>query len=70
MDNFDDKKPTGIPCPDCGPAVELIVRTNRENGSQFLGCPNYPDCTYRRGIPEEWKLRQAGQPGLFDSIMI
>lgn len=33
-------------CPRCKKGV-LILRTNSEDGSQFLGCSNYPQCDYR-----------------------
>lgn len=58
---------TTIACPKCGALVKLIVKTNTKTGRQFLGCPNFPACDYTREIPEEWKMRQAGQqelPGL------
>jgi len=57
---------TQILCPECG--QKLIIKTNRHTDHQFLGCPNFPECTYTRGIPEEWKMREQGQPGLFDEI--
>lgn len=53
-------------CPECKPLVKLIVKENRHSGHQFLGCPNWPQCNYTREIPEEIKMRQAGQKGLFD----
>jgi len=53
-------------CPECKPLVKLIVKTNRHNGNQFLGCPNYPVCMYTCEIPEDVRMRQAGQAGLFD----
>lgn len=56
-------------CPQCDtPPRKLVVKTNRHTGHQFLGCPNFPDCTYTRGIPEEWVMRANGQPGLFDHL--
>jgi ssDNA-binding Zn-finger/Zn-ribbon topoisomerase 1 len=58
-----------ISCPECVPVVKMRVRTNRENGSQFLGCPNYPDCTETKPIPEDVKMRLKGAaslPGFFD----
>ena len=61
---FDNNKPTDIPCPHCVPVVTLIVKTNRINENQFLGCPNYPECNYTRGIPEAWKMRANGQQEL------
>lgn len=29
-------------CPECG--EDMVVRTNRNTGEQFYGCPAYPDC--------------------------
>jgi ssDNA-binding Zn-finger/Zn-ribbon topoisomerase 1 len=58
-----------IYCPDCKDlgrgAVKLIVRTARASGSQFLGCPNWPDCFYTRQIPESMIMRANGQQELF-----
>ena len=55
-----------IICPNCSPMVKLIVRTNGQNGSQFLGCPNWPACDHTQAIPESWLMRLAGQKGMFD----
>lgn len=63
---FENNLETDIPCPHCVPVVNLRVKTNRANGNQFLGCPNWPECEYTRPIPEAWKMRAAGQVGLFD----
>jgi len=63
---FDENTESDILCPECTPPRKLIVKTNRNNGNQFLGCPNYPDCNYTRGIPEAWIMRANGQPSLFD----
>lgn len=68
MAKFVDNTESDILCPQCNPPRKLIVKTNRHNGNQFLGCPNYPECNYTRGIPEEWKMRAAGQAGLFDVL--
>ena len=62
---FDESQPTGLTCPNCGPAVALEIKTNSHTGRQFLGCSNYPACRYTCDIPEEWKLRMAGQQELF-----
>jgi ssDNA-binding Zn-finger/Zn-ribbon topoisomerase 1 len=55
-----------MPCPECGRA--MVVRTNRENGSAFMGCTGYPDdCRHTQAIPEWLRLKQAGAamlPGL------
>lgn len=55
-----------ITCPKCGPATKLKVRENHQNGSQFLGCPNWPQCDHTQGIPEHVKMEAAGQPRLFN----
>ena len=47
-------------CPNCSPAVKLIVRTNRANGSQFLGCPNWPMCGHSQGLPQDLIMRLQG----------
>ena len=59
-----------ITCPECEQLlpprlVRLIVRTNRQNDSQFLGCPNYPACRHTQKLPQEIVLRLAGQKELF-----
>ncbi|MHC4228008.1 MAG: topoisomerase DNA-binding C4 zinc finger domain-containing protein [Planctomycetota bacterium] len=53
-------------CPECGPATKLQVRTNKSNGNQFLGCPNWPDCNHTQGIPEYFYIKASGQRTLFD----
>jgi ssDNA-binding Zn-finger/Zn-ribbon topoisomerase 1 len=60
---FEDGLQTDIHCPDCGGV--FIVRTNKANGGQFLGCSNWPDCQNTRPIPEEWVMRAQGQAELF-----
>lgn len=62
---FLDGQESQVPCASCGVATKLIVKTNAARGTQFLGCPNYPDCHYTASIPESWKMRRAGQPELF-----
>ena len=66
---FQENTESDILCPHCNPPRKLIVKTNKQNDNQFLGCPNFPNCDYTRGIPETWKMRAAGQVGLFDAIM-
>lgn len=47
------------PCPACGGT--LVVRTNRQNGSQFLGCTGFPErCTHTEPVPVYLKLLAAG----------
>ncbi len=65
---FEENTESDILCPNCNPPRKLIVKTNKVNGGQFLGCPNYPACDYTRGIPEEWIMRASGQPSLFDAL--
>lgn len=33
-------------CPICKKG-KLVIRTNKTNGNQFIGCTNYPKCTFR-----------------------
>lgn len=60
---FKNGTESDVTCPDC--KTKLKVRTNRENGSQFLGCPNYPECRHTHPIPESWIMRAQGQAELF-----
>jgi ssDNA-binding Zn-finger/Zn-ribbon topoisomerase 1 len=38
----------------------MVRRTNRQNGSEFMGCSEYPACTETMPIPESIRLREAG----------
>jgi DNA topoisomerase-1 len=40
------------PCPECG--SDLLVRKSRQ-GSYFVGCDGYPDCTYTLPLPSTGK---------------
>lgn len=53
-------------CPNCGVAHRLTIRTNRATQEQFLGCPNWPECKHTEPLPEDVRLRAAGQQGLFE----
>lgn len=59
-----DRSEVNRRCPRCKAEgrgnVKLIVRTNRLNGRQFLGCPNWPECDHTEPIPEDVKMRAAG----------
>lgn len=55
-----DNTPVSVTCPVCGPTVKLIIKTSSINGSQFLGCPNFPSCRYTQAISEDLKLTLAG----------
>lgn len=46
------------PCPECG--RDLVVRRNRQNDSEFLGCTGYPECRHTEGLPEFLKMRALG----------
>lgn len=69
MQRLPKNKPSTISCPNCLEMsrgdVKLIVRTNKENGTQFLGCPNYPACDFTQPIREETRMRLQGQKELF-----
>ncbi len=49
-------------CPACGPGVKLVPRVRRSDKKPFLGCPNWPNCTYTEEMPESVKMRLAGHP--------
>lgn len=59
-----ERSEVSIYCEQCH--CKLIVRTNKKTGHQFLGCPNWPECTETREIPDEIKLRAMGQKELFE----
>lgn len=58
-----------IPCPECRDngrgIVHLVIRVNRKSGHDFLGCPQWPECSHTQPVPEYLKMIQAGQPTLF-----
>ena len=45
-------------CPQC--RAPLVERTNRATGSTFLGCSEWPDCSFTMPIPTDVLLRRAG----------
>lgn len=57
---FPNNKPVDLRCPECSADTKLLIKTNRHNGNQFLGCPNWPDCDYTREIPESMKMALRG----------
>lgn len=59
-----DGQVTSRACPLCGAGSNLVVRTNKSNGSQFLGCANWPECEYTEDIPESILMEIMGQPRL------
>ena len=70
VNKLEDGKDSRILCQNCTGIkgqTYLVVRTNRQNGQQFLGCPNWPECDYTRPIPDCIKMRLSGAPELFDA---
>ena len=63
-------------CPDCG--GNLVLRENHKTHSKFLGCLNYPKCTYNKHIaqPQPVTLKtkvqklQAENKSLHEEIVI
>lgn len=62
---FENNREVDLRCPRCAADTRLRIKTNRTNGSQFLGCPNYPRCDYTREIPESLKMELRGARRLF-----
>ena len=50
------KRDSAKNCPECG--QPLTQRTNRNNGSEFLGCSDWPNCTYSEELPEDVLMRR------------
>lgn len=54
------------PCPLCG--GDLVIRTNRTTGAEFLSCTRWdgtPEgCSHSEKVPESYRLRQLGYPEL------
>lgn len=55
MEKVDDEK-VGRLCPKCN--SELLYKRARRGGSKFIGCSNYPTCTYLEPLekPEELEI--------------
>ena len=56
-----------VHCKACG--SPMVIRENRANGSEFLGCTRWPDCGETRPLPEDVKMRRAGAqplPGMLE----
>lgn len=49
-------------CPECN--GDLAIKTNRATGEEFLGCSEWPQCSYTEPLPEYIKLRRAGHQPL------
>ena len=53
-----------VTCP-CG--SPMVQRTNRQNGSEFMGCTRYPDCNETARVPAWIHMKRTGAlelPGL------
>lgn len=62
---LDERLKINKQCPDCG--SHLVIRANRKNGDQFLGCVRWPECIHTEQIPEYLILEAVGAkklPGL------
>ncbi len=59
----DEHRPT-IQCPKCLDAGRgqqiMVVRTNEKNGSEFLGCPQYPKCRHSQPLPIWFEMERMG----------
>lgn len=65
MNKLQDRMTVNVFCPRCSPSVKLIVRTNRLNDSQFLGCPNWPEsCHHTQPIPQDLIMQALGAKSL------
>lgn len=51
-------KNVNIACRECG--KPMVIRTNRENGSEFMGCSNWPRCTHSEPLPAYVEQIRAG----------
>lgn len=55
-------------CPKCANSgrgqVRLVVKENRTTHTQFLACPNWPECDHAQPITETLKMVAQGQPTL------
>lgn len=45
-------------CPEC--KAELVERMNRATSISFLGCSNYPECTFTTPLPVDIVMRRMG----------
>jgi len=58
---IDDNGAVHIRCADCG--AWMVERENSVNGSKFLGCARYPECTHTQKLPAYLEqLRAGGTP--------
>ncbi len=50
---MNDNDVTTWSCPEAGCNGKLIRRTNTKDGSEFLGCTNYPRCNYTQKCEDD-----------------
>jgi len=53
----------------CACGAPMVERTNGANGSTFMGCTRYPECTQTAKVPAWLEVKRAGGiplPGLED----
>lgn len=49
-------------CPKCGQV--LLIRTVKQTGERFLGCPSYPKCPHVEPLPAYFHMVESGNPML------
>jgi ssDNA-binding Zn-finger/Zn-ribbon topoisomerase 1 len=47
-----------VSCPLCG--HEMVVRINRETGTEFMGCSQFPKCPATQPLPAYVYVARAG----------
>lgn len=47
-----------VTCPSCH--APMVERENRQNGSRFMGCSNYPTCVETTKVPAYLEVKRAG----------
>ena len=45
-------------CQECARPME--VRRNKSTGTEFLGCAQWPECTYTEPLPIDVQMRRDG----------
>lgn len=49
-------------CLQCG--QPMVIRRNRTNDHEFLGCSAFPRCAHAESLPEWFRLKAQGAPEL------
>lgn len=57
-----DTKATGHLCTECG--AKLVIRTNRNTNTDFMGCERYPVCRFTMPLAADIEMRRAGAEAL------